>query len=147
MIGSRSECFASQRFVVAKTVFGWNWAGSVRTNRLEKFIRYSLDPNLLAIMKKRTVTRAKWIVCIVCALVVLLLAVYLIAFQSYEIIGESIECSTNAPFAFDYSCGIKQYPNDTQYWTFDWSIPDGIVINDLMVRRLMFSNWTSKFRS
>lgn len=97
-------------------------------------------------MKTQTFTTTKWIFCIVCALIVLLLVVYLVAFQSYEIIGESIECSTNAPFAFNYSCGLSQYANETQYWTFDWSIPDGIVINDLMVRRLLFQiqrvyNW------
>lgn len=79
-------------------------------------------------------TTVKWILSIFFALIALMLIVYLGLFRNYEIIGESIDCSTNAPFAFNYSCGLEQYDNDTQYWTFDWTIPDGIVINSLMVR-------------
>lgn len=75
----------------------------------------------------------KWASIVVLSLIILLLTVYLIGFQSVEIIGERIECSTNVPFGFEYVCDLKRYDNDTQSWTFDWSIPDGIAIENLMV--------------
>lgn len=85
-------------------------------------------------MQTRLGSITKWTSIVVVVWCILVVAIYLVAFDSFQIIGESIECSTNAPFAFEYSCGLRRYGNDTQYWTFDWSIPDGIVINNLMVR-------------
>lgn len=118
----------------------YDCTNSVRIELIEHSAtsRYSLfkvnNKNLVGIMRAVKSTTVKWILGSFFALIALILLVYLCLFRNYEIIGESIDCSTNAPFAFNYSCGLEQYDNDTQYWTFDWTIPDGIVINSLMVR-------------
>lgn len=62
-----------------------------------------------------------------------LVIVYNFVFENYEVIGESVQCETNTPFAMNYSCKLDIIDNNTQYWSFESNIPEGVSIPHMMV--------------
>lgn len=90
--------------------------------------------------KMHFVTRRKlfkitrFVVAGVVGIVAFLVIVYNFTFQSYEVIGESIQCETNSPLKLNYSCKLDIIDNSTQYWSFESRIPDGFSMPHMMVR-------------
>lgn len=54
-------------------------------------------------------------------------------FENYEVIGESVQCETNTPFVLNYTCNLDIIDNNTQYWSFESNIPEGIALPHMMV--------------
>lgn len=61
---------------------------------------------------------------------------YNFVFENYEVIGESLECTTNSPFALNYTCKLDIIDNNTQYWSFESTLPDGFSLPHMMVSDL-----------
>lgn len=86
----------------------------------------------------------RWIFIAIIIGIFILVIAYNFIFQNYEMIGESIQCETNSPIGVNYMCKLDIIDNDTQYWSFQSEIPDGIVIPSMMVclilnhRKLIF---------
>lgn len=76
----------------------------------------------------------RWLLASATGVAVLVLIFYNFVFESYEVIGESVECETNTPFALNYSCKLDIIDNNTQYWSFESNIPEGFVLPNMMVR-------------
>lgn len=89
------------------------------------------------------ITRSKFLKIIrlllasVIGIIVLVLIFYNFVFESYEVIGESVQCKTNTPFALNYSCKLDIIDNNTQYWSFESNIPEGFILPHMMVRVIL----------
>lgn len=77
---------------------------------------------------------SKWIFSILALISIVLLTLFMFIFENYEVIGEKIECTTNSPFKFNYTCELYRFENNTQIWSFEGIIPDGVTIPNIMVR-------------
>lgn len=53
--------------------------------------------------------------------------------QKFEITGESIECTLDAPIPFNYTCKLEKGESYADVWSFEGNIPDGLLIPDMMV--------------
>lgn len=62
-----------------------------------------------------------------------LVIAYNFVFESYEVVGESLECTTNSPFAINYTCKLDIIDSNTQYWSFESALPDGFSLPHMMV--------------
>lgn len=58
--------------------------------------------------------------------------------QTYEVIGESINCTANAPIELNYTCKLERIDNKTQYWSFEGNVPDGLILPEMMVSEMSF---------
>lgn len=77
---------------------------------------------------------ARWLLAGVVGIAILLVITYNFVFERYEVIGESVQCETNTPFALNYSCKLDIIDDNTQYWSFESKIPEGIELPHMMVR-------------
>lgn len=75
----------------------------------------------------------RWSLFVIAVSIIVLAVVYNFIFQSYEVIGESIQCETNSPIVVNYTCRLENIDNHTQHWSFESEVPDGIVIQHMMV--------------
>lgn len=81
---------------------------------------------------------SRWILIIFAIIFALLFIAYNFVFQNYEVIGENLECKTNTPFQFNYTCKLEIIDNVTQYWSFESKLPDGFSLPRMMVRNQLF---------
>lgn len=77
---------------------------------------------------------ARWLFIVTGMVFVGLVIAYNFVFESYEVVGESLECTTNSPFAINYTCKLDIIDGNTQYWSFESAIPDGFSLPHMMVR-------------
>lgn len=81
---------------------------------------------------------SRWILIVLAIILTLLFIAYNFVFQNYEVIGENLECKTNTPFQFNYTCKLEIIDNVTQYWSFESKLPDGFSLPHMMVRDNLF---------
>lgn len=108
--------------------------GNEQKSILVTIIRVIPWGNMYFITRRNFLKITRWLVAGVVGVTVLLLIFYNFVFESYEVIGESVQCETNTPFALNYSCKLDIIDNNTQYWSFESNIPEGFVLPRMMVR-------------
>lgn len=86
------------------------------------------------VTRKKVLKITRWLLAGVIGIAFLLFIFYNFVFESYEVIGESVQCETNTPFALNYSCKLDIIDNNTQYWSFESNIPEGFMLPHMMVR-------------
>lgn len=106
------------------------------TKSLKEYFQY-IDDSSHSIAAKysnnwRTISR--WLLIITGCAFLILVIVYNCVFENYEVIGESLECTTNTPFTLNYTCKLDIIDNNTQYWSFESALPDGFSLPHMMVR-------------
>lgn len=77
--------------------------------------------------------RYRLLLAIVAFISIIFLILYNFLFENYEVIGESIECSASVPIPMNYTCKLDKVDNETQYWSFESEIPEGLQILNMMV--------------
>lgn len=103
------------------------WTGL--KHKTSKFCNMQINSIALKILR--------WIFIAIIIGILILVIAYNFIFQNYEVIGESIQCETNSPIGVNYTCKLDIIDNDTQYWSFQSGIPDGIVIPSMMVSLIL----------
>lgn len=78
----------------------------------------------------------RWLFIVIIMVFLGLVIAYNFVFESYEVVGESLECTTNTPFAINYTCKLDIIDSNTQYWSFESTLPDGFSLPHMMVRNL-----------
>lgn len=76
---------------------------------------------------------SRWLFIVTIIVFLGLVIVYNFVFENYEVVGESLECTTNTPFAINYTCKLDIIENHTQYWSFESTIPEDITLPHMMV--------------
>lgn len=90
--------------------------------------------------RDKSIEYAKWGLASLAGILILFVIVYNFVFENYEVIGESVQCETNTPFALNYTCNLDVIDNNTQYWSFESNIPDGFQIPHMMVSKKLNKN-------
>lgn len=76
---------------------------------------------------------SRWFLLILGMVFLILVIVYNCVFENYEVVGESLECTTNTPFELNYTCKLEIIDNNTQYWSFESVLPDDFSLIHMMV--------------
>lgn len=84
------------------------------------------------VLRNHLLKTTRWLLAGVISIIILLVIAYNFVFESYQVIGESVQCETNTPFILNHSCRLDNIDNNTQYWSFETNIP--VILPHMMVR-------------
>lgn len=104
------------------------------TEDLKKHFRSLKYSTTLSPRVRRIRKILRWSIFILALTLAFLFCAYNFVFENYEVVGESLECTTNTPFKFNYTCNLEIIDNNTQYWSFESALPDGFSLPHMMVR-------------